>query len=34
MNEDTRKLLEECNSGCKMALGSMKQVKEYIQDEK
>ena len=34
MESDTVALLKECNSGCKMALGSMKQVKEYIQDEK
>lgn len=32
MNEDTRKLLEECTSGCKMAVESMGQVKEYIED--
>lgn len=34
MEEDTVKLLRECNSGCKMAINSMNQVKEYIQEEK
>jgi len=34
MNDDTIKLLKECTAGCKMALGSMKQVEEYIQDSK
>lgn len=34
MQEDTVKLLRECNSGCKMAINSMNQVKEYIQEEK
>ena len=33
MNEDTIKLLEECNAGCKMAIGSMNQVQEYVQDD-
>lgn len=30
MEEETRKLLQECNSGCKMAMDSMDQVKEYV----
>lgn len=33
MNEDTMKLLKECNLGCKMAVSSMKQVEEYVQDD-
>ena len=31
---DTKKLLQECNSGCKMAIYSMDQVLEYVGDEK
>lgn len=34
MEEHTQKLLEECNSGCKMAINSMEQVSEFIEDEK
>lgn len=34
MEEDTVKLLRECNSGCKMAISSMDQVKESIREEK
>ena len=34
MDEQTRKLLEECSSGCKMAVHSMEQVSEYIKDTK
>ena len=30
MEEDTRKLLEECNSGCKMAVSSMEQIQDYV----
>jgi len=33
MNEDTRKLLEECDSGCKMAVESMKHALEFAKDE-
>ena len=33
MTDDTRLLLEECESGCKMAVQSMKQVEEYIKDK-
>lgn len=33
MNEDTMKLLQECSSGCKMAVESIDEVKEYTQDE-
>lgn len=33
MQEDTRRLLQECNSGCKMAINSMKQVQEYVSEE-
>lgn len=34
MNEHSLKLLEECNSGCKMALESVNQIHEYIKDHK
>ena len=34
METHTKKLLEECNSGCKMGINSMKQIREYIKDEK
>lgn len=34
VDNSTKKLLEECSSGCKMALNSMEQVKKFIQDEK
>lgn len=34
MDEQTRKLLEECSSRCKMAVNSMEQVSEYIKDTK
>lgn len=33
MQEDTRKLLQECNSGCKMAINSMQQIQDYVTDE-
>lgn len=33
MNKDTERLLEECNSGCKMAIGSMKQISEYAEND-
>lgn len=33
MNEQTRKLLEECCSGCKMAVNSFEQVKEFVKDD-
>lgn len=32
MDEQTRKLLGECCSGCKMAVESFEQVKEFIRD--
>lgn len=32
MLDNTRKLLEECNSGCKMAVNSMRQVDEFVRD--
>ena len=34
MITQTVNLLNECNSGCKMAINSMKQVRQYIKDEK
>lgn len=34
MTEQTLELLDQVNSGCKMAINSMKQVKEYIMDDK
>ena len=33
MQEDTRKLLQECNSGCKMAINSMNQIQDYTTSE-
>lgn len=33
MQEDTRRLLQECNSGCKMAINSMQQIQDYVTDE-
>lgn len=32
MEDDTKKLLKECNSGCKSATNSMEQVMEFIKD--
>lgn len=32
MDEQTTKLLKECNVGCKMALRSMEQVEDYLED--
>ena len=34
MTEQTLDLLDQVNTGCKMAINSMKQVKEYIVDDK
>lgn len=34
MNEHSKKLLQECNSGSKMALDSLNQVREYVEDSK
>ncbi len=34
MNEHSMKLLQECNSGCKMALESLNQVHQYVMDDK
>lgn len=34
MEEHTKKLLEECNTGCIMGLKSMEQISQYIKDEK
>lgn len=34
MEEATKKLLEECSSGCRMAVDSMEQVKKYITGDK
>lgn len=33
MDEDSIKLLKECNAGCKMAIDSMEQVMEYAMEE-
>lgn len=33
MNEDTLELLQECDSGCKMAVDSMNQALGYTKDE-
>ena len=34
MEKQTVELLKECNSGCKMGINSMNQVREYVMDEK
>ena len=34
MNEDTKQLLKECDSGCKMAVESIEQLLEYVKDHK
>ncbi len=34
MNEDTIKLLKECNAGCKTATNSMEQVQPYLKNER
>ena len=34
MGEQTRKLLEECSKGCKMAIGSIDQIQEHVKDRK
>lgn len=31
---DTQLLLQECNSGCKMAIKSMEQVRVYVKDDR
>ena len=33
-SQDTIELLSEINSGCKMAIDSMKQVEKYVDDKK
>lgn len=33
MNKQTRELLQECSSGCKMAIRSIDQVTEYAKEE-
>ena len=34
MGDQTRKLLEECSYGCKMAIGSIDQIQEHVKDRK
>ena len=34
MEKQTLELLKECSSGCKMAIDSMDQIKEYVLDTK
>lgn len=34
MEEQTGKLLKECSSGCKMAINSLNQVRDFVKDEK
>ncbi|MGI6007258.1 MAG: hypothetical protein ACOX8E_07170 [Ruminococcus sp.] len=34
MNDQTIELLKECNSGCKMAVNSMDQIRKYITDSR
>lgn len=33
MEEQTRKLLQECSAGCKMGINSMEQAREFVTDE-
>lgn len=33
MEEQTKRLLKECNRGCKMAVDSMDQISAYVEDE-
>ena len=33
MDEQTRKLLEECTSGCKMAVSSIQQILELLRTQ-
>ena len=32
MDEQTRKLYEECSTGCQMAIESMQQIKDFTRD--
>ncbi|GAA6490916.1 hypothetical protein K280104A7_04800 [Candidatus Bariatricus faecipullorum] len=34
MKIETRKLLEKCSAGCQMALDSMAQMQDLVEDEK
>ena len=34
MDEQSRKLLQECSSGCKMGIDSMEQAREFVTEEK
>ena len=34
MEEQTLHILNECSSGCKMAIHSMQQILEYVENEK
>lgn len=34
MDVNTIEILKECSAGCKMAIDSIEQVKEYVSDEK
>ena len=34
MEEKTLHILNECSSGCKMAIHSMQQILEYVENEK
>ena len=34
MEDHTRELLKECSSGCKMAINSINQMREFVTDEK
>ena len=33
MNQDTVSLLQECSSGCKMAMDSIRQIKDKVEDK-
>lgn len=34
MESQTRNLLRECSTGCKMAINSFNQMRDYVEDEK
>lgn len=34
MQDDTRELLQECSKGCKMAIESLDQIMEFVDDSK
>lgn len=34
MNTDTRELLQECSAGCRMAVQSLNQITDYVENDK